>query len=238
MSTPSWGSAWPSQPQQLQRRDMQQLQQRHLHLPDLPLHSRLRDMRGTSSSHTVQPNARRPSKPAHIPAATGTGRGSNRQRDDAPTAPESSTRASVHTHRHLPTKRQKPRISTRNRMGSLATEPPKPRPTKHAHRQNPLWSVHRLYRPPAIHPWGKLAIGSQRPHFNHERNRKTRVHQPNSQTHNPASQIHSITTWTGTEARWPWRRIHHLSSPSGHSVNDYIPQASGTLTYTHNSTTL
>ena len=29
-----------------------------------------------------------------------------------------------------------------------------------------------------------------------------------------------------------WRRIHHLSSPSGHSVNDYIPQGWGTLTYT------
>jgi hypothetical protein len=28
------------------------------------------------------------------------------------------------------------------------------------------------------------------------------VHQPNPQTHNPASQIHSITTWTGTQARW------------------------------------
>jgi hypothetical protein len=52
-STHSGGSARPSQPQQLQQRDMQQLQQRHLHLPDLPLHSRMRDMRGTSSSHTV-----------------------------------------------------------------------------------------------------------------------------------------------------------------------------------------
>jgi len=29
-----------------------------------------------------------------------------------------------------------------------------------------------------------------------------------------------------------WRIIHHLSSPSGHSVNDYMPQAWGTLTYT------
>jgi ribonuclease HI len=29
-----------------------------------------------------------------------------------------------------------------------------------------------------------------------------------------------------------WRRIHHLSSPTGHSVNDHIPQAWGTLTYT------
>jgi hypothetical protein len=28
-----------------------------------------------------------------------------------------------------------------------------------------------------------------------------------------------------------WRRTHHLSSPSGHSVNDHIPQAWGTLTY-------
>jgi hypothetical protein len=28
-----------------------------------------------------------------------------------------------------------------------------------------------------------------------------------------------------------WRRIHHISSPSEHSVNDYIPQAWGTLTY-------
>jgi hypothetical protein len=159
-------------------------------------------MRGTSSSHTVQPKAKRASKPVHIPAAIGTCRAPNRQRDDAPVAPEPSTRVSVHTHRHLPTKRQKPQTSTRHRMGPLATEPPKPRPTKHAHRHNPLRRVHRLYRPPAIHPRGTLAIGSQRPHFNHERHRKTPVHQPNPQTHNPASQIHSVTTWTGTEARW------------------------------------
>ena len=29
-----------------------------------------------------------------------------------------------------------------------------------------------------------------------------------------------------------WRNVHRLSSPSGHSVNDYIPQAWGTHTYT------
>jgi hypothetical protein len=202
MSTYTRGSALPSQPQQLQRRDMQQLQQRLLHLPNQPLHSCLRDMRETSSSHTVQPKATRASKPVRIPAGIGTCRAPNRQRDNATAAPEPSTRVSVHTHRHLPTKRQKPRTSTRNRMGSLVTEPPKPRPTKHAHRHNPLPSVHWLNSPPAIYPWAKLANGFQRPHCNHERHRKTRVHQPNPQTHNPASQIHSITTWTGTEARW------------------------------------
>jgi len=87
-------------------------------------------------------------------------------------------------------------------MGSLATEPFKPRTTKHADRYNPLRSVHWLYRPTAIHPRAKPAIGSQRPHLNHQRHRNTHVYQPNPQTHNPASQIHSITTWTCTEARW------------------------------------
>jgi len=111
-STHSWGSARPSQLQQLQRRDMQQLQQRHLHLPDLQLHSRLRDMRGTSSSYPVQPKARSDSKPAHIPAAIGTGSAPNRHTDDAPAAPEPSTRVSVHAQRPLPIKHQKPRIST------------------------------------------------------------------------------------------------------------------------------
>jgi len=166
-------------------------------------------MRGTSSSHTLRPIARRASKPAHIPAAIGTGGAPIRQRDDAPAAPEPSTRVSVHTHRHLPTKCQKPRTSTRNRMGSLATEPPKARPTKNAHRHNPPRSVYRLYMPPAIHPREKLAIGSQRPHFNQERHRITHVHQPNPQTHNPASQIHSITTVTaqeGTKVLGKYRR--------------------------------
>jgi hypothetical protein len=153
--------ARPSQPRQLQRRDLQQLQQRHLHLPDLPLHPRLYDMRGTSSSHTVQPKRRRAAEPAHIPAAIGTDRAPNGHRDNAPAAPEPSTRVPVHTHRHLPTKSQKPRTSTRTRMRSLASEPSKPRPTKHAHRHNPLRSVHGLYRPTTIHPRGKPAIGSQ-----------------------------------------------------------------------------
>ena len=166
---------------------MQQLQQRHQHLPDLPLHSRLRDMRGTSRSHTVQPKARRASRPAHFTAAIGHDRAPNRQRDDAPAALEPSTRVSVHTHSHLPTKRQKPRTSTRNRMGSLATEPPKPRRTQHAHTHNPLRTVHRFYRPPTIRPRGKLAIGTQRLNFHHDGHRKMRVNQPNPQTQTPAS---------------------------------------------------
>jgi len=202
MSTHSWGPARPSQPRQLLRRDLQQLQQRYLHLPNLPLQSRLRDMRRTSSRHTMQPKARRATKPVNIPAAIGTCRAPNRERDDAPAAPEPSTRVSVHTHKDLPAKRQKLRTSTRNRMGSLPTEPSKPRPRNHAHRHNLLRSVHRVYRRTTIHPRGKPAIGSQQPHLHHESHRKTRGHQANPQTHNPASQIHSITTWTCTETRW------------------------------------
>jgi hypothetical protein len=87
-------------------------------------------------------------------------------------------------------------------MGPLATEPPKPRPTKHTYRHNPLRSVNWLYRPTASHPRGIPAISSQRPHLNHERHRTTRIYQPHPQTYNPARQIHSIATWTCTEACW------------------------------------
>jgi len=123
----------------------------------------------------LQPNTRRATKPAHISVAIGTCRAPNGLSDYAPTASEPSTRVSVHTHRHLPTKCQKLRTFTRNRMGPLATEPSKPRPTKHAHGHDLLCSVHRLHRPTAIYPRGQPAIGPQRPHPNHLRHRKTHV---------------------------------------------------------------
>jgi len=160
-------------------------------------------MRGTTSSHTVEQKTRRATKPVHIPAAIGTYRAPNGPRENVPRAPELSPRVSILPHRHLPTKRHNSRTSTRSRMGPLATEPSKPRPTKHTHRHNPPWSVHQLHRPTANHPQVKPGIGLQRPHLNRERHTKTCVYQPNPQTQNPASQIHSITTGTCTEARWP-----------------------------------
>jgi len=158
-------------------------------------------MRGTSSRQTVQPKARCATKAAHIPAALGTYWAPNGQQDDAPAAREPSSQVSVHTHKHWPAKCQKPLTSTQNRLGSLATEPSKPRPKKQAHGHNPVRSVHRLCRSNPIHHRGIHAIGSQRPQLNHERYRKTHGHQQNPQTHNTASQIYSMTAWTCTEAR-------------------------------------
>jgi len=165
--------------QQRQQRDVQQLQPIHPHLPSLPQHSRLYDMRGPTSSNTVRPNTRRATKPAHNPEAIGIYNGPNAQWGNAPAVPEPSTGDSVHSDRNLPTKLQESWTSTRSRMRPLATEPSKPRLTKHALRHNPLRSIHRLPRPTTIHPGGKSALGAQRPHLNHDRHRNTRVYKPN-----------------------------------------------------------
>jgi len=116
-------------------------------------------------------------------------------------------------------------------MRSLGTETSKRRPTRHAYRHNLLRSVHTLYRPTAIHAWGNLISA-----LNHRISMTKDIEKCAS-----TKQILRVTTLPAKYTKSPfglapkqggtWRRIHHLSSPTGHSVNDNIPLAWGTLRF-------
>jgi hypothetical protein len=83
----------------------------------------------------------------------------------------------------------------------------------------------------------QFIIGEYMPSALNDRNSITKDIEKRTAT----SKILRLTTRPAKYIVWPlglapkqegtWRRIHHLSSPREHSVNDYIPQAWGTHAY-------